>query len=362
MAVYKRGATYYYEFELRGRRLRGSTGCTSEREARAVERAKREEARKESERREALGQAPLTWGATASRYWTEHAQYHRSPEQTLWALEWLTRHIGESTPLADITGNTVARLVAKRRADGVGPATVNRSVTEPLRRVLMKAKAWGERAPDIKWGDHLLKEPKERVRELTGEEEQRLFAALRPDYRGIVQFALWSGCRLAECVGLTWPDVHWGRLIWINGKGGTRASIGLSSALRELLWALQGHHPESVFTYEVAKASDEARKGERRPVTYEGLKTEWARAVARAGIADLHFHDLRHSFAMRGLRATGNLALVSRMMRHSDVSMTMRYAHTNRADLLAGMEAAAQHRVPPNGPPTSENDRAKAKA
>ena len=65
MAVYKRGETYHYEFEYRGGRLRGSTGCTSKREAQEFERAKRQEAAKEAERREALGRGPLTWGVAA---------------------------------------------------------------------------------------------------------------------------------------------------------------------------------------------------------------------------------------------------------------------------------------------------------
>ena len=48
--------------------------------------------------------------------------------------------LGEPTPLADITGSLIDRLVAKRRADRVGPATINRTVLEPLRRVLNRAK------------------------------------------------------------------------------------------------------------------------------------------------------------------------------------------------------------------------------
>ena len=47
MAVYKRGETYWYEFDHRGARLRGSTGCKSKREAQEFERAKRQEAAKE---------------------------------------------------------------------------------------------------------------------------------------------------------------------------------------------------------------------------------------------------------------------------------------------------------------------------
>ena len=354
MAVYKRaGSPYYqYEFEHRGSRLRGSTGCTSKREAQEFERQKRQEAAKEAERREALGRAPLTWGVAATRYWHEAGQHHSRTTGTLRALEWLTRGIGETTPLSAINGDLVARLVAKRRGDGVGPAAVNRSVTEPLRRVLSRAKLWGEHLPTIQWSKHMLQEPRERVRELRADEEAALFASFRPDYHPVVRFALLTGCRLAECVGLTWADVHWGeRLIWINGKGGKRASIPLPPAVRALLWPLQGEHPKSVFTYVVRRPSHQTRRGERRPIAYEGLTSEWARAVARAGLTDLHFHDLRHTAASRVLRATGNLNVVRRMLRHDDIASTMRYAHSQHDDVLAGMEAAAEpQRVPTKAP------------
>jgi integrase len=189
----------------------------------------------------------------ASRYWTECGVHHKPDSGTLRALARLTEMIGEATPIANINGDLVARLVARRRADGVGPATVNRTLTEPLRRVLNRAKlVWGEHVAAINWGKHLQKEPQERIRELRADEEAALFAGLRPDYHAIVRFALLTGCRLAECVGMTWHDIDWGgRAIWINGKGGKRASIPMPPAVRELLWPLQGDHPSAVFTYVV---------------------------------------------------------------------------------------------------------------
>ena len=94
---------------------------------------------------------------------------------------------------------------------------------------------------------------------------KRLFKALRPDYHAIVRFALLSGCRLAECVGLTWSDIDWGgRLIWITGKGNKRASIPMPPALRELLWPLQGDHAQRVFTY-AARSSAQRRAPGRPP-------------------------------------------------------------------------------------------------
>lgn len=230
MAVYKRGEVYHYEFELRGRRFRGATGCKNKREAEEFTRRKRQEKAKEAERREALGWGPLTWGVAATRYWHENGQHHSATTHTLRSLAWLTAEIGDATPLSDINGSLVARLVAKRRGDGVGPATVNRTMTEALRRVLSRARLWGEHLPPIEWRKHILPEPKERVRELRAEEEKALFEALRPEYHTIVRFALLTGCRLAECTGLRWQDVDWGgRVIWIRGKGNKLASIPLDN-------------------------------------------------------------------------------------------------------------------------------------
>ena len=194
-----------------------------------------------------------------------------SLRSALWSLQWLTREIGEATRLADINGGVVARLIAKRR----GRRDVNRTVTEPLAGVLNRARLWGEPLPLVEWRKHMLPEPRERVRELRADEEETLFATLRPDYHPVVRFALLSGCRLAECVGLTWANVDWGgRVIWITGKGGKRASTPLPPAIRELLWPLQGQHPTAVFTYAAERGGvRSARAGEIRHSQHEDVLT-----------------------------------------------------------------------------------------
>ena len=84
----------------------------------AVERAKRQEAAKEHEHREALGRAPLTWGVAASRYWTEHGQHHAVDTGTLR----VARMVDAPHRRADAARGhhrlaRSTRLVAKRRAD-----------------------------------------------------------------------------------------------------------------------------------------------------------------------------------------------------------------------------------------------------
>lgn len=285
----------------------------------------------------------MTVEIATARYWNEIGQHHKGADNTLWSLDWLKRELGPKKQLRAISNADVTRLIVKRRADGVKPATVNRSVTEPLRKILRRAaEIWDEELPKLKWREHLLAEPKERVRELRDDEEATLFGSIRPDYQPILEFALLSGCRLSECVGLTWADVDWGgRLIWINGKGGKRASVPMAPSLRKILWPLQGHHPTFVFTYETARGGVEIRKGERMPITREGLKTTWRRLKLKAGLADYRFHDNRHTAATRVLRATGNLAAVKRLLRHEKIETTMRYAHVLDDDVRDAIERAA---------------------
>jgi integrase len=49
--------------------------------------------------------------------------------------------------------------------------------------------------------------------------------------------------------------------------------------------------------------------------------------VRLAGLADLTFHDLRHTFASRLVMAGVDLPTVKELLGHKDISMTMRYAH-----------------------------------
>jgi integrase len=68
------------------------------------------------------------------------------------------------------------------------------------------------------------------------------------------------------------------------------------------------------------------------------LAQDWADAVKRAKIPDFRFHDLRHTFATRLLRQTGNLKLVSRLLGHTTIDTTARYAHVLDEDLEQALE------------------------
>jgi len=356
LSVYKpKGSPFYhYDFKYKGHRFTGSTGLKSKRAAEIKVRdeirpAKREEV--DNAERAAHG-APgfMTWGEARDKYWIEVGQHHtgEGADNTRRALDWLTVHIGRDSLIRDIGAGTVAEIVARRRGDGVANATVNRSATEPLRKVLNRARdVWGQHVQKIDWSEHLLPEPEERVRELTADEEQKLIENIRPDYLPLFLFSLISGVRMGGCLALRWSDIDWGgREVRIIGKGGKNYKIPLSAAMREILWPLQGRHPDVVFTYVVQRTRGKRVRGTFLPITKSGLKTEWRRAREAAGLPSTgedwergyRWHDNRHTRATRLLRLTGNLKMVQRLLGHRKIETTVKYAHVTMDDLRSALD------------------------
>lgn len=194
----------------------------------------------------------------------------------------------------------------------------------------------------------MLPEPKERVRELRDHEEAKLFQAMRDDYRPAVRFALLSGFRLKELVGLKWKDIDWtARAITVRGKGDVVATIPLTAEMRAIFGGLREHHDVFIFTFVCRRNGRNPKtkrlymNGTRYPITYSGLKTAWRRY---AGIEDFRFHDNRHTAATRLLRESGNLKLVQKLLRHEEIATTGKYAHADDEDLRTAMEGVEKSR------------------
>lgn len=362
---------WHYDFQLAGYRFSGSTKCRDERDAAREEKARRADAARIVAEITASGRQPLTLAAACDRFWNEHGR-HLNDADLKRQLEWLTRTIGPGLRLHDITDDIVSQAVEARRRD-VTPSgvddrgnpiykpltarTINNSVVSTLRRVVRRArKNWNAtvfREPD--WGKHMLKTVKRPVREITVAEDAAIDAVESREFRELREFAEIMGLRRRELL-LTWRQVDFNLgQISIIGKGGKPAILPLSRRAYEILWGLRGNDPVWVFTF-IAQRTRRCPKtrdpktgepflfvrGQRYPMTYYGIGTNRRRQWAKAGV-DARLHDTRHTTAMRTLRATGNLKLVQRLLRHSKITTTSEfYADADVADIKAGMEAAAR--------------------
>ena len=237
--------------------------------------------------------------------------------------------------LQDITTDDVQGYKAARMKDGMKPATINRELAF-LRRVFNVALQRNKvgHTPFRHNGVvvvKLLREDNQRERYLTDEEETRLRAACAasryPWLFSIVVTALHSRLRRIEMLMPRWRnlDLVKRRLIIrpTHHKSHRRRVIPFHDQLHDVL---SGHRLDS----------DGATKGPEALVftnetdePLRSLRTAWENAVARAGLVNFHFHDLRHTFASRLIEEGVPLLHVSKLLGHSTILMTQRYSHAS---------------------------------
>lgn len=347
MSVYKpaKSRFWHFDYQWKGARYHGSTGCTSKRDAERVEADHR--------RKVALGEQArpqITLEEACDQWDAAVGSHKRSNATTLYQLGFLMTGLGRKTMLHDLTIRDLDRYVARRRA-GLANATVNREITL-LRRVVRWTASRGFEAPDITWGAALLTEARERIRELSQDEESRLFAALPANLKPIVEFAIISGQRRSEIVALRWADVDLnGQRAKVSAKGGGVHTFPLSPRMMAIIKEQPKVCPQ-VFTYVCTRRAPrrkdrvQRRVGERYPFSKQGWMRQWRKALADAGIEDYRFHDNRHTAATRNLRATGNLKGVQKLLGHADVRTTSRYAHALEDDVRAMLFATESRTIP----------------
>jgi integrase len=270
--------------------------------------------------------------------------------------------LGASKFIHEIDDAVIAAHVAKRRGDvnrnhktktPLSPRRINADV-ELLRRIWKRAeKTWKVNVgspPD--WSGHLLPVENERQRELSEEEETRLFKALRPDFHALVYAAMRLGVRVSGLRGLTWSDVDLkAQTLTVTLKGsrgapGRRSRKPIPSDVLQVIANEKSHHPIFVFTYECMKSRGERKRGDRYPFSLNGWRKAWTDALAKAEIEDFRFHDLRHTAASRLLRVTQNLRLTQVALDHRTIQTTTRYAHILDDDLRDGLELAKSRKIP----------------
>lgn len=354
MTVYKpkNSRHYHFDFQFKGVRYYGSTGCQSKRDAERYERDQRTEA--------ALGtkvKPSLSIDQALGTYYDQKGR-HEKDTSVRGQLTRLTEMLGANKIIADLTQLDLTVFVATRRgmkARGretlVSAATVNREL-ELLRRAIAHFED-SYSMPKIAWGKLMLKEPQERVRELSQAEEKRLFDELPDDLAKVVEFAILSGQRRTAIITLLWSKVDFDRR---EASVYTKGSKWHTFPLTARMMAIIANRPRvapQVFTYlcersaPAKQGNPPRRKGERYPFSKQGWTRKWRAALKRANVQDFRFHDLRHTAGSRVTR-NSNLKVTQKLLGHTKIETTARYAHVNDEDMRKAM-AASESRIIPEG-------------
>jgi integrase len=259
------------------------------------------------------------------RFITEVVPAKKSAGSLTRCLQVLKRHFGRHT-LASLRPADVALYRDQRIAAGRAGGTVIKELNV-LSLVIDCA---------IKdWGYYLAGNPVESVRRpaaargrerrLSIPEHASLIASCKesgsPLLTALVELALETGMRLGELLALRWPHIdHATRVArLLTTKNGDARSVPLSpQALRVLITLPRHIGTERVF-WSWSRA--------------DSVENVWRRAVRRAGLSDLRFHDLRHKAVSRLFERGLNVMEVAAISGHRSLQMLRRYTHLDASSL-----------------------------
>lgn len=229
-----------------------------------------------------------------------------------------------------ITPLTIEEFKTIKRKEGLAPKSVNNFLAV-LGKCLRTAEEWGEleRVPRLRY----LRVPPQTFDFLSIDEGERLIrAAPYPRWKVMITVALRTGLRLGELLALDWSDISLdtGVITVRRSAFGNQIVSPKSNRIRhvpiapEVQRTLQEIHRSCGLVFS---------RHETIPISERVPRRAISRICKEAGIRQIGWHVLRHTFASQLVMAGVNMKAVQELLGHSDIRITMRYAHLSPSTL-----------------------------
>lgn len=315
MPVWKRGDTWWIRLQVNGQRIAQSAGVGA-----TKEQAKELEAKLRADlHAQRVGRKPVRQLSAALLKWLDgecsHLKSSKAFESHARALiPYIQGRTLQDTPAV------VADIKRGMHADGLSNATINRRLAI-LRRVLNLAyKAWDWLDQPLADKVALLPEHNERHLYLTVDEvEQLANACTVPHAADAIRLAAYTGLRLGELMRLT-PAHYRDGCIMLDAqtKTGRPRMIPVPAEALSVIARLPfNRHPRAI-------------------------ERQFEKARAKIGRPELHFHDLRHTYASWLVQSGAPLTAVRDLLGHSNLGVTSRYAHMGAEHLRDAVDKMGQ--------------------
>ena len=197
-------------------------------------------------------------------------------------------------------------------------------------------------SPTSRFWRRLPRLPQKIVQPFNGEEIARLLACCDPETiaggrdRAVILTLLDTGVRVGELVRVTVEDFDFERqrLRILYGKGNKQRIVRLGDRCREAVMhyiqRFRGTGPGPVFR--------DSRRD--RPLQNNGVKQMLRRLGRLAGVAKVHAHRFRHTFATWAIEQDARELDVQYLLGHSSPDMVRRYTSTYNSEQAARRHAA----------------------
>lgn len=183
--------------------------------------------------------------------------------------------------------------------------------------------------------------------------EENRRTVIGPHAAAAIRLLIFTGARLREILHLRWDEIDFerGMLMLPTSKTGKKSVVLNAPALAVL------NSLPRVGNYVIAGTSAGAEDEKPR----SDLKKPWKAIAKRAGLQGVRIHDLRHTHASVGVGAGLGLPIIGKLLGHSQVATTQRYAHLDNdpvkkaAEHIGSRLAAALGEVKPKSNVTKLN-------
>ena len=222
------------------------------------------------------------------------------------------------------------------------PYQANRCL-EVVSKMFGLAEMWGLRPDGSNPRKHIRKYPEEkRERFLSAAELRRIGEVLRemeserielPSAILAARLLILTGCRLGEIMTLKWDYVDFDEcaLRLPDSKTGKKV-VHVGAPAVEYLHSA---HPIDGNPWVIT--------GTLPGKPLSDLQPFWQRVRARAGVKDVRIHDLRHTFASTAVASGQGLPMIGKLLGHTQVQTTARYAHLAAEPVKLAADAVAQN-------------------
>ena len=132
----------------------------------------------------------------------------------------------------------------------------------------------------------------------------------------VIELAIETGMRRSEILSITTEDIKDDSIYLSDTKNGSPRRIPLTNKIKEVI-------DKSSLPYSISS---------------NAVRLNWYRMTKKAGIVDLHFHDLRHEAISRFFEKGLSIPEVSLISGHKDVRQLMRYTHLKVKNLALKLQ------------------------
>ena len=289
----------------------------------------------------------MTFAEASDEWLANHAEIRKAPSSVSTDKQMLRDNILPSFGtklLKKIVPEAIESMIKKMKVSGLKDATINRNL-ELVRAIfnyyLKRQKVLYN--PMVAVG--LLKVQDPPIVFWTLAEADQFLRYIEEKYREsksdlplLYKFALNTGMRLGEILGLSWHevDLH-NRLITVRCSFDSyQGKIKETTKGRRIR-----HVPINSSIYDDLVVMKAQRKGDlvfstitSKPKHRSNVTHYFQKACKEAGVRKIRFHDLRHSFASHWVMNNGELYVLKEILGHSDISTTQRYAHLSKSFLV----------------------------